>query len=205
MLKRSKWTTTLVMTAALLPACSWFKEKPPEYLGSEEVPFLEVPEGLDKPLFYSPLVIRAEDLRMPSGDELNPGPPRVASTGGGGDANAYMAWSAKGVYLFVHDTPESVARRLKFVIDRAGMEMLEGRDDGSHRFEYYHLRYDDRGFFQKMMFWRNYGGPNYSGIYQTRVEADGVEARVYLDFATGGPATTDSAEHILGIFMERLG
>ncbi len=87
---------TLVMTAAFLPACSWFKEKPPEYLDSEEAPLLQVPEGLDQPLFYSPLVIRTENLRMPSGDELNPGPPRVASTGGGGDANAYLAWSAKG-------------------------------------------------------------------------------------------------------------
>lgn len=188
-----------------LAGCSWFKEKPPEYVTSQEVAPIQVPEGLDTPRYNSPLLISAPEMRVPTGDELNPGPPRAVSTGGRSDANAFMSWSAAGVYLKVMDTPESVARRLGFAIERSGMDLLERGDNGAYRFEYFHQRIDDRSIWQKMAFWNDSLGPNYSGVYRTRVEPDGEDTKVYLMFDSGQQATTTSAEHILGIFMERLG
>ena len=188
-----------------LGACSWFKEKPPEYMTSREVEPLRVPADLDAPQYRTPLVITAPDMRMPSGDELNPGPPRAVSTGGRGDANAYIAWSAEGVYLAVADSPESVSRRLGFAIERTGMRALEPEGNAMHRFEFVHVRYDERSFWQKLAFWNDGKGPDYSGTYRTRVVPDGDVTRVYLDLDSGTPAPTNAAEHILGIFMERLG
>lgn len=167
---------------------------------------LQVPEGLDPLQFPSPLLISAGEIRLPSGDELNPGPPRVANTAGqGNDSNAYLSWSGQGVYLAVADTPDSVQRRLGFAITRVGMTPLETDEPNEHRFEYIQVNTDDRSFWQKMAFWNRSRGPDYSGFYRTRVEGDGDKSRVYLFLDSGTPATTTAAEHILGIFMERLG
>ena len=105
----------------------------------------------------------------------------------------------------VRDTPESVARRLGFAIERSGMTTLDSGSQGSYRFEYVQLRVDDRSLWQKVKFWEKSKTPNYTGIYRTRVEADGQDARVFLLFDSGESATTNSAEHVLGKFMERLG
>ena len=79
-------------------------------------------------------------------------------------------------------------------------------DEGAHKFEYSHLRVPrEKGFFEKMLFWRNDLGPDYSGTYQVVIQPDGEASRVYLKFETGSPANTNAAEHVLGIFMERLG
>ncbi len=190
---------------ALVQGCGLFREKPPEYVESVDGIPIRVPEDLDMPQYTSPIDISGPVMRKPAGDELNPGPPRVVATAGRGDTNAFMAWSGQGVYLMVKDTPDSVARRLGFAIERSGMNLLEKDTAGKHRFEYYHARIDERSFWQKMKFWSGGKGPNYSGIYRTRVEADGEDTRVYLLFDSGESATTDSAEHVLGIFMERLG
>jgi uncharacterized lipoprotein len=198
------WPGPLLL-AVVIGGCSWFKEKPPEYMESREVPPLEVPDDLDAPQYRSPIVITTPPMRMPSGDELNPGPPRAVSTAGRGEANAFIAWSAEGVYLFVKDTPESVARRLGFAIERTGMRPLPSGETGTLRFEYVHVQYDDRSFWEKLAFWNRTGENDYSGIYRARIVPDGADTRVYLDFDSGGPANTNAAEHILGIFMERLG
>lgn len=194
-------TLTLV-----LGACSWFKDKPPEYMEGEEVPLLEVPPGLDPLQYPAPLMISAGRIRLPSGDELNPGPPRAVNTAGqGNNTNAYLAWSAQGVYLAVADTQESVQRRLGYAIERVGMVPLETGEPFEHRFEYVQVNTDDRSFWQKMAFWNRSKAPDYSGYYRALVEEDGENARVYLFLDSGTPATTSAAEHILGIFMERLG
>ncbi len=201
-----KPASALILCALLLQACSWFKDKPAEYLNSNEGTPLEMPEGLDKPRQVSSIMIGAGDMRTPSDDELNPLPPRAAITAGGGDANAYLAWSASGAYLAVKDSPQSVIRRLRFAIQRSGMNLVEKSDDGAHKFEYRHLRTaPEKGFFEKFLFWRNDLGPDYSGTYQLQIQADGDETRVYLMYVTGSAANTNAAEHVLGIFMERLG
>ncbi|NIP16722.1 MAG: hypothetical protein GWM87_00080 [Xanthomonadales bacterium] len=193
--------TTVVL---LLPACGLFKEKPPEYLNSEDGAALEVPEDLDEVRPVRPIAITAPQTRMPMGDELNPGPPRAVATGGG-DVTAYMAWSAQGAYLKVHDSPANVARRLGTLIEESGMSLLEGSESGEYQFEYEHVRIDTRGFFRRIFSWGGDEGPDHSGAYRTRIEADGRDTRVYLMSSDGQPAETGSAEHVLGIFMERFG
>jgi len=206
MLKMPRPVLPLILAALSISACSWYKDKPPEYLASEEGAPLEVPDDLDDVRTVRPIFIRGDKTRMPSGDELNPGPPRAANTQGGGEPNAFLAWSANGVYLMVKDSQASVAGRLGPVIENSGMSMLESNVEGRYKFEYTHPpRKDDRGFFQKMLFWRGDDAPDYSGTYVTYLEEDGDKTRVYLMNDTGRSANTNAAQHILGIFMERLG
>ncbi len=48
----------------------------------------------------------------------------------------------------VKDTPDSVARRLRFAIQRSGMSLTQSGEAGDHEFEYVHIRIDERGFFE---------------------------------------------------------
>ena len=190
----------------ILSGCSMFGNNEPEYLGSVEADILEVPPGLDDPRGDRRVQISVPQMRMPTGDELEPMPPRVVSTAGKQDTNAHMAWSAEGVYLLVKDSPDSVARRLRFAIDRSGMTMISRDDDaGAHKFHYSQVETNEQeGFFSRMAFWRS--DPfDYSGTFMTNVRADGQDTRVYLLFGNGKFVDTTGAEHILGIFMERLG
>lgn len=193
-----------LIVIAVLSGCSSFNNNEPEYLASVEAPPLKVPEGMDDPTSPTPVIIVGTRIRMPSGDELEPLPPRVVSTAGKQDANAYMSWSAEGAYLMVKDTPDSVARRLRFAIQNSGMEMLERNDSGSHKFHYTQPRPDDKGFFSRMAFWRD-RPLDYSGTFMTSLQADGENTRVYLLFGNGESVDTTGTEHILGIFMVRLG
>jgi len=197
-------TAITLILIAVLSGCSLFGDNEPEYLASVEDYPLRVPEGLDDPTGSSPVIISTPEMRLPAGDELEPMPPRVVSTAGREDANAYLAWSAKGAYLMVKDTSESVARRLRFAIEHSGMTMLRMDDTGAHKFHYSQPPMDDEGFFSKMAFWRSEAF-DYSGTFMTSLKADGENTRVYLLFGTGEPCDTAGSEHILGIFMERLG
>lgn len=189
---------------AVLSGCSSFNNNEPEYIASVEAAPLKVPEGMDNPTSPTPVIIAGTKIRLPAGDELEPLPPRVVSTAGKQDANAYMSWSAEGAHLMVKDTPDSVARRLRFAIQNSGMEMMERSDSGSHKFHYTQPRPDDEGFFSNMAFWRD-RPLDYSGTFMTSLQADGENTRVYLLFGNGEPVDTRGAEHILGIFMDRLG
>jgi hypothetical protein len=79
--------------------------------------------------------------------------------------------------------------------------------EGAHKFHYTQVHVEsDEGFFSRMAFWRD--RPEYidfSGTFMTSLRADGQNTRVYLLFGTGEPVDTAGSEHILGIFMERLG
>jgi uncharacterized lipoprotein len=197
-------TALLLLLIAILSGCSWFGKNEPVYMASEEVEPLKIPEGLDKPAGDTQVVISMPGMRMPAGDELEPEPPRVASTAGKQESGAYMAWSADGVYLLVKDTPDSVARRLRFAIENSGMTMLKRDDSGSHKFHYKQNMQSDEGFFSNMAFWRD-RPLDFSGTFMTSVSADGKNTRVYLLFGTGEAVDTAGAEHVLGVFMDRLG
>jgi len=193
---------------AVFSGCSSFGNKEPEYLASVEVAPLKIPPGLDDPTGPSPTLISVPEMRLPAGDELEPAPPRVVSTAGKQDANAYIAWSAEGAYLMVKDTPDSVARRLRYAIENSGMTMLKMDNSGAHKFHYTQQppASRDEGFFSRMAFWRS--RPEYidfSGTFMTSLKPDGENTRVYLLFGTGEAVDTAGSEHILGVFMERLG
>ena len=203
----SFYRTLLILTLmSVISGCSLLGNGEPEYLSSVTVAPLKIPEGLDTPVGGEPVLISVPEMRMPEGDELEPQPPRVASTAGSKDANAYLAWSAEGAYLFVKDSPDSVAGRLRYAIENTGMTLLKLDETGSHKFHYKQTMAQDQGFFSKMAFWRD--GPDekdYSGTFMTSVRADGGNTRIYLLFGTGQPVDTAGSEHILGIFMERFG
>lgn len=202
-----KFPHTMVMillVTVVLSGCSWFGKDDPEYLDSPEGVALKIPEGLDTPAGHRPVVISILDMRLPAGEELKPLPPRVVSTSGTRDSNTYMGWSAEGVYLFVKDTPESVTRRLRFAIERSGMNLQQKSEVGAHQFEYYHVRINEEGFFKRMLFWRD-GPPDYSGTYVTGLTAEGENTRVYLYYTDGKSCDTPTSEHVLGVFMARLG
>lgn len=205
----SFYRTIIVLSfVAFIAGCSLFGSGEPEYLASVEVEPLKIPEGLDKPMGTETVNISVPQMRMPAGDELEPAPPRVVSTAGKQDANAYLAWSAEGAYLFVKDTPESVAGRLRYAIENTGMTLLKLDESGSHKFHYKQqpTSPDDEGFFSRMAFWRGGSdGLDYSGTFMTSLRADGMNTRVYLLFGNGEPVDTTGTEHILGIFMERFG
>jgi hypothetical protein len=199
---------TLMILALIfvVSGCSLFGSGEPEYMASVEVEPLKIPEGLDSPLSTEPVVVSVPEMRLPAGDELEPLPPRVVSTAGKQDSNSYLAWSAEGAYLFVKDTPESVAGRLRYAIENSGMSLLKIDESGSHKFHYSQAMPAEEGFFSKMAFWR--GGSDesdFSGTFKTSVREDGMNTRVYLLFGTGEPVDTAGSEHILGIFMERFG
>ena len=57
-----------------------------------------------------------------------------------------------------------------------------------------------------MKFWSDGWGPTTPVVYRTRGRRPMARMRgCYLLFDSDEPATTNAAEHILGIFMERLG
>jgi len=207
MISFCRTTMTLILITVFLSGCSSWKNREPEYLASIEAPPLRVPPGLNNPTGPSPVLISVPEMRMPQGDELEPAPPRVVSTAGKQDANAHIAWSARGAYLMVKDTPDSVARRLRFAIVNSGMTMLQQGESGDHKFHYTQVQPENNeGFFSRMAFWRS--RPDYldfSGTFMTSLKPDGEDTRVYLLFGNGESVDTAGSEHILGIFMERLG
>jgi uncharacterized lipoprotein len=200
-------TAMVLILIAVLSGCSSFGNNEPEYLTSIEVAPLKIPPDMDNPTGPSPMLISVPEMRMPAGDELEPAPPRVVSTAGKQDANAYLAWSPQGAYLLVKDTPDSVARRLRYVIENTGMSLLKADESGAHKFHYTQKpQTNDEGFFSRMAFWRS--RPEYldfSGTFMTSLKPDGQNTRVYLLFGNGETVDTAGCEHILGIFMDRLG
>jgi len=200
-------TAIILSFVASISGCSLFGNNDPEYLASVEHEPLRIPEGMNNPRGTELVTISVPQMRMPAGDELEPMPPRVVSTAGKQDANAYLAWSAEGAYLLVKDTPDSVAGRLRYAIENTGMTLLKLDESGSHKFHYKQaMPTDDEGFFSRMAFWRDNDNEfDYSGTFMTSLRADGVNTRVYLLFGNGEPVDTAGTEHILGIFMERFG
>ena len=184
-------TTTMLLLVVVLSGCSWFGNNEPEYVASVEHEPLQIPEGLDRPQgAVPPVIIASPNMRKPSGDELEPLPPRVASTAGKTATDVYLAWSAEGAYLYA--------------IENSGMTMLERNDAGSHKFHYKQKMPENEGVFSNMAFWRSQP-KDFSGTFMTRLKADGEDTRVYLLFGNGETVDTAGTEHILGIFMERLG
>ena len=199
--------SVILSLVKFIAGCSLFGSGEPEDLASVEVEPLKIPEGMDKPMGAETVTISVPQMRLPAGDELEPAPPRVVSTAGKQDANAYLAWSAEGAYLLVKDTPDSVAGRLRYAIENTGMTLLKLDESGSHKFHYkQQMTSSDEGFFSRMAFWRDGADDfDYSGTFMTSLRADGMNTRVYLLFGNGEPVDTAGTEHILGIFMERFG
>lgn len=199
------YSVLVTLAALLLLAGCASDARSREYYGAVETKPLEIPEGLEQPTSSSALVINAP--RMPlSPMAMESKPPRISSTTSGLDSNSRFRWSARGLYLIVDDTPESVQRRLGLVIERAGMQRIRVDEKGVYRFDYYQtFGGEDEGFLSRMAFWNRDEVEDYSGAYQTFVEPDGEQARVYIKYADGTDCEPDAAEHVLDVVRSRLG
>jgi uncharacterized lipoprotein len=196
----------LAACAMMLASCRMFghKEKKPLYYSAKETPPLEIPQGLDRPVSSSALVIVVPLAPLPA-KEMQIVPPRVTSQTEAAKDGSGMRWSSEGVYLFVQDTQASVYRRLGLAIKRSELSPSEASVEGGYQFEYFHDPKDpERGFFSRLAFWRD-DGPNYSGSYQAVTQADGENTRVFIKNADGSEPDQDAAEHLLIILGQRLG
>jgi len=194
----------LCATALLMSACGLWGDKKPEYYDVPEAKPLKIPSGLDSPTSEAAFTIGIPAFPLPE-SELNPIPPRVLANQAGQGGNSSLRWSADGVYILIQDSPDSVQRRLGYVIERSGMEMVRQEPDGAYVFQYQQVTVDrDEGFFTNLAFWRP-DAPNYSGSYQTLLEPDGNSTRIYVKYADGRDVPMEAAEQVLAILKERLG
>jgi hypothetical protein len=192
----------LPVVLSLLTSCGMFGDKQPEYYGVDEGASLEIPPHLDEPSSPTAFIIRRESVPMMAG-EMDTSPPRIWSTSTDGQGNSQFSWSADGVFLLVEDSPESVQRRLKHVLERSGMILLDSGQASEYRFEYWQVSAEE-SFFGKMAFWRDQAY-DYSGAYKTITRPDGENTRVYVKYADDTDCGPDAAEHVLEILRERLG
>lgn len=206
----SRWITLpLVMLLALsVVSCGMFgkkKDKEPTYYAAEEVPALTIPEGLTKPSNTNALMIQTPPAPLPS-EELQAVPPRVTSQSGNKDENASVRWGSEGIYLLVQDSQSSVNRRLSTAAQRSGLNFREQGTGNGLIVQYSHVipKDPDRGWFSKMLFWRD-DGPDYSGDYLITTQADGENTRIYIRNADGSDADQNAAEYLLVKLDERLG
>jgi uncharacterized lipoprotein len=198
-----QFSAITLLLALLLVGCSSDSQKR-EYYDAAEEPSLEIPAGLARPSSSAALVIAAPPMPL-SPMAIESKPPRISSTTSGLDSNSSFNWSARGLYLVVDDTADSVHRRLGLVIERAGMQRVRLDDKGVYRFDYYQQFDDEGGFFRKMAFWSRDESEDYSGAYQTYTEPDGEKTRVYIKYADGTDCEPDAAEHVLAVIRSRLG
>ena len=173
---RSRFYCLLMTLTALLLVTGCARDKKSrEYYGAVETQPLEIPEGLARPTSNAALVISVPPMPL-SPMAMETKPPRISSTTSGLDANSRFKWSAEGLYLLVDDSPESVQRRLRLVIERAGMQRIRVDENGVYRFDYYQtFGGEDEGFLSRMAFWKRDDVEDYSGAYQTYVEPDGKQ------------------------------
>jgi hypothetical protein len=192
-----------VAAFSALSACSSIGDKPPIYYEEQEVDPLVLPDHLDRPTSTQALYITQEARPLPR-QEIVTAPPRITSTSAQNNDNSNFRWSADGVYLFVEDTPDSVERRLGFVLKRSGMVMLNPGQEHAYAFEYWMPEPERDGFFSRFAFWRE-SPEDYSGAYKIIMRPDGENTRVYLKYADDTECESDAAEHVLSIVRDRLG
>ena len=194
----------MLLALALAAGCA-SDTRQREYYDAVETDPLAIPEGLATPTSSAALVINAPPMALPpAGIEARP--PRISSTTSGLDSNSSFRWSAQGLYLLVDDSPDSVQRRLRLVIERAGMKRIRVDESGVYRFDYYQtFGGDDEGFLSRLAFWNRGDVEDYSGAYQVFTEPEGQQTRVYIKYADGTDCEPDAAEHILEVVRARLG
>lgn len=196
----------IMLTVALATAC-FNRDSRPVYVQSEEVPELEVPDGLSLPnvrrTYDIPGVYLPELAGL--GDEASP--PVVLSSAEAEASRSHIRFGSSGLYLEVEDEASSVWRRLSFSLNRAGMSLR--RTDESERRYRFHFDHEpievDRGWTANLAFWRGDEFLDYSGEYQVEVQEDGNNTRVVLLSAQGEVLQMDQAEFVLARLRERLG
>ena len=204
----------ILILAALLPllgGCGLFGDKEedkPVYFDASETEYLSVPNGLNEPRKDQALVIQGN--KVPAGQQVDSSslPPLVQITDESGNSSTGIRYGARGSYLLIEDSVESVYPQLKLAIESGGMELL----DQNVTERTYDVYYADpprpkqkKGFFKSMLFWRKGGVVDYSGNYRTQLESDGNNTRIYLLDMQGQSTSEGAAGAVLGQVLNGLG
>lgn len=194
----------------LAAGCGLTRDKEPIYATSEEVPPIEVPEGLDAPDTQASYEIPGYSLPelAAQGDETQP--PRVLSSAEAEQARSRIRFGPTGLYLEVDDEAASVWRRLGFALDRGDMsiENVIGNERRFLvRFDHEPILVSDRGLFRKIfLFWQSPDYLDYSGTYLFEVQRESSDrSRVAILDAEGDVLPMPRAEFVLSRLRERLG
>lgn len=200
-----------VFMLPVLTGCGLFGDKEedrPVYFEANETEYLAVPKGLNKPRRDKAMLILGDQTPAGMLVDSNSEPPLVQVKGSSGISGAGINYGARGNYLLIADSLESVYTRLKLAIESSGMELL---DQNAAR-DSYDLYYADpprpkpkKGFFKSMLFWKKAEVIDYSGNYRTRLEADGEKTRIYLTDMQGQSTSEGAADAVLGQVLEGLG
>jgi len=201
---------SVVAALAFCAGCSFSGEKSPVYAASEEVPPLQVPEGLDRPDTRSTFEIPGYSLPelAARGDESRP--PEVLPSEEAEKARSRIRFGPTGLYLEVDDTAASVWRRLGFAFDRGGMTVNEVLDDQRRfevRFSHDPIDISDRGWLGSLfLFWKAPDYIDYSGTYLFEVQRETSNTtRVAILDENGDVLPMGRAEFVLNRLRERLG
>ena len=176
----------LLVSAAMLGGCGLFGDKEedvPVYYRASETAALDVPEDLNKPRTDQKLTIEGEAVAQAGAVTASNFPPRVQVSVQAENSTSAMKYGARGTYLVIEDTTDSVYRRLKFAIERSGFQLL-GENQADLSYDLYYTEppkpKPEKSFMQKMAFWNKVEVLNYSGSYRALLEAEGESTRIYL-------------------------
>lgn len=199
--------------AALLlfaSACGLLPDRGPTYAGSQEVPPIDTPPGLNDPETESNFEIPGYSLPelAAQGDESRP--PRVLTSAEAEQARSRIRFGPQGLYLEVDETAADTWRELGDALDEGDMS-IEQVLDGQRRFRvvFAHepIQITQRNLIGKVfMFWKAPEYLDYSGTYLFEVQRETTDrTRVAILDAEGNILKLQRAEFVLDRLRERLG
>jgi len=193
----------------VLTACGRSEKRKTAYIRATETSRLDVPADLDPPRTDTAInpAIAANELPPMTSEPKSTLPPLVLSSGQLENSNVTIGYSAHGTYLVLEDTLASSWRRVGLSLPRMGLENIKTNEaDLTYDFDYHHDRlYYKKTTWEKMKFWQDNRGPDYSGRYRLQLKDEGRSTRIYLQDSDGRPVEAAAAGVVFGTFLERLG
>lgn len=194
----------------LTSACGLLPDRGPAYVGSDEVPPIETPPGLNEPQTASNFEIPGYSLPelAAQGDESRP--PRVLTSAEAEQARSRIRFGPQGLYLEVDETAADTWRELGDALDEGDMsidQVLDSQRRFRVLFDHEPIQITQRNLIEKLfMFWKSPEYLDYSGTYLFEVQRETTDrTRVAILDADGNILAMQRAEFVLDRLRERLG
>jgi len=202
-------TLGISLCLLLMAGCGLLGENR-QYVGSEELPPIEVPDDLSTPETRTVFDIPGFSVPQLVGEGTEIMPPRVPTSEEAENANSRIQFGATGLYLEVDDEAASVWRRLGFALNRDQLSIQDTlQDERRYRITFSHppITFDDRNWFSRtVFFWRDPEIINYSGTYLIEVQPEASQrTRVVLLDESGNVVPMERADFVLSRLQRRLG
>jgi len=208
-MKKALTLILIFVLALMLAACGSREKRKTAYIRASETKALDVPTDMDPPRTDTAVIIAvpANELPRVEDEPESTLPPLILNFGQLENSNVSIGYSAHGTYLVLKDTLNSTYRRLGLTLPRIGVTNIEAFDsEHAYAFDYVHKRlHYKKSFWEKMKFWQDNKGPDYSGRYRLELKQAKRATRVYLMDVNGAPIEADAAGVIFAVFLERLG